>query len=55
MNLGSYPPLTCVLSSSYPDGVDAWAESVRQQQATIQAQQQTIQRLRGVAATVLSL
>jgi multidrug efflux pump subunit AcrA (membrane-fusion protein) len=32
-----------VLSSAAPDGVETWAELVRQQQATIQAQQKTIQ------------
>lgn len=32
-----------VLSSAPPDGVEAWAELVRQQQATIQGQQKTIQ------------
>ena len=30
-------------STAPPDGVENWAESVRQQQATIQTQQQTIQ------------
>jgi hypothetical protein len=35
--------LTSVLSSAAPDGVESWAELVRQQQATIQAQQKTIQ------------
>ena len=35
--------MTPVLSSAAPDGVEPWAELVRQQQATIQAQQKTIQ------------
>jgi multidrug efflux pump subunit AcrA (membrane-fusion protein) len=43
MNSGSPPPLPPVLSSAAPDGVETWAELVRQQQATIQAQQKTIQ------------
>lgn len=43
MNSGSCPPLTPVLSSAPPDGVEPWVELVRKQQETIQAQQQTIQ------------
>lgn len=43
MNLENCLPLPPMLSSALPNGVDAWAELVRQQQATIQAQQTTIQ------------
>ena len=42
MNSSSCPSLTPVLSSASPDGVEHWAEIVRQQQETIQAQHQTI-------------
>jgi TolA-binding protein len=43
MNLETCLPLPPLLSSAPPDGVEAWAELVRQQQATIQGQQKTIQ------------
>ena len=43
MKLENCLPLPAMLSSALPNGVDAWAELVRQQQATIQGQQTTIQ------------
>ena len=42
MNSSSCSSLPPVLSSASPDGVEHWAEIVRQQQETIQAQHQTI-------------
>jgi TolA-binding protein len=45
MNLENCLPLPPMLSSAPPDGVDAWAELVRQQQTTIQAQQESIEFL----------
>ena len=45
MNSGNCPSLTPVLSSAPPDGVEHWAEIVRKQHQTIQAQQETIETL----------